>query len=627
MGTVMQRDVQGKNHLIFQPSGRRSNFPTGSTLHEAARALGVSLESICQGKGNCSKCKITVSRGSENLSPLTEAEMKIFSPKEIGDGFRLACQAKIVGPVEIALPAVSQRGEQVIRKSLSGREYGIDPALVRYWVRLQPPALGDQEADLSRILRGLEEQCRLPSLGISHRVLKTLPESLRNAGWQPEVTVWDAKEIVRIDPQGSRPGLYGLAVDVGTTTVAGYLVDLSNGHILGTHALMNPQVAFGEDVMTRITYGTTHLGGEEHLHALIIAAVDEIARGAASQAGISTSDLGEVVVVGNTCMHHLFLGLSPGNIGKSPFTPALKSHYNVKADELGFMAIPPEINVHTLPLVSGFVGADTIGVLLATEPWTRPENQLIMDIGTNGEIVLATNGRLLACSVATGPAFEGAHIRCGMRAASGAIDSVTLNAEYEIAWTTIGSEKPRGICGSGIISAVAHLFARGIIQRTGKMVSSFTPSRLREGFQGLEYVLVRAPETAIEEDIVITRKDIENIQMAKAALYAGSKILMIRAGVEKIDRILLAGAFGSFIDPWSAYRIGMLPECDLHSVSMVGNAAGDGAVAALVNRNARARAEALASEIEYVELTLDPLFEHEFAMALAFPHMRDTFSR
>lgn len=501
------------------------------------------------------------------------------------------------------------------------------PALTRHRISIPPPSLSDQKSDLSRLLQAIAEQHGLPSVSIGHNVLRTLPDALRKASWKPEVTIWHEREIIRVTSHESSEGLYGLAVDIGTTTVAGYLVDLAEGRIISTHALMNPQVAFGEDVMTRITYCNRTPGGENHLHELIIGALEEIIRETTSQRGIPPDDLGEVVIVGNTCMHHLLLGLIPCNLGKSPFAPAISSSYDIRAAELGLTAVHSAAKVYTLPLVSGFVGADTIGVLLSVEPWASTDNQLIMDIGTNGEIVLSANSRLLASSVATGPAFEGAHIQFGMRAASGAIDSISINSKLEVEYTTVGSEKPKGICGSGIISLAAELFARGIISRTGKMEASLITHRLRRGPRGLEFVIAWAAETAIGDDIVISQKDIENIQMAKAALYAGAKILMKRAGIERIDRVVLAGSFGSFIDPWAAYQIGMLPDCDVESISMVGNAAGDGAVVALLNKSARMRAEELVSEIEYVELTLDPLFEHEFALAMMFPHMKDTFLR
>jgi len=609
--------------VYFQPSERWGNFEPGCTIQQASHNLGVPLESICMGQGTCLKCKVIIHKGQKNLSLPTAEEIERFTSEELLAGFRLACQARIFGDVEVIVPSISSLSPQVIRKSLVRDRYTVRPALSWYSVDLPPPTLNDNKSDLSRLLEVLEERHGLHSLSVDYHVLKSLPDKLRKARWQVEVALWNSREIVRVAPRGCGHPC-GIAVDVGTTTVAGYLMDLMDGKILAVHSLMNPQIAYGEDVMSRIAYCNANPEGVETLKRLIIGALNEIVEESTVAAGLSVNDIFEMVIVGNTCMHHLLLGFNPCYIGQAPFTPVLRSSCDLKAKELG-LVLEPSANIHILPIIGGFVGADNIGVLLSTKPWLNKENQLIIDIGTNGEIILATQGRLLSCSVATGPAFEGAHIRFGMRAAPGAIESIHIESDLEVHWETIGQEKPKGICGSGIISSVAHLFAKGVIDRTGKFVSSLSTPRLRKGEEGKEFVIAWAKQTSIDHDIVITQKDIENVQIAKAALYAGAKVLMMKAKVETIDRVLLAGAFGNYIDPLAAYQIGMLPDCGPKSVFMVGNAAGEGAVIALLDTFERQIAEELVEEVEYVELTLEPAFEHEFAMAMIFPHMKDKF--
>jgi uncharacterized 2Fe-2S/4Fe-4S cluster protein (DUF4445 family) len=609
--------------VYFKPSERCGNFEPGFTIQEAARNLGVLLESICMGKGTCLKCKVIILQGQKNLSPPTQVEIERFNSEELLAGYRLACQARIFGDVDILVPSISSFNLQVIRKPLVRECYAVRPALSWYLVDLPIPILYNNKSDLSRLLEVLKERYGLHSLSVDYNVLKSLSDNLRKARWQVEIAIWNNREVVRIYPQGcSHP--CGIAMDVGTTTVAGYLVDLMSGKVLAAHSLSNPQIAYGEDVMSRIAYCNANPEGMGTLQRIIIGTLNEIIMESTKSAGVSINDIFEMVVVGNTCMHHLLLGFHPRYIGQAPFIPALQSSYNLKAKELG-LVLEPSTNIHILPIIGGFIGADTIGVLLATKPWLSKENQLIIDIGTNGEIILATQGHLLSCSVATGPVFEGAHVRFGMRAAPGAIERLHINSDLEVHWETISQEKPKGICGSGIISAIANLFAKGVIDRTGKFVSSLSNSRLRKGEKGKEFVIAWAKQTSIDHDIVITQEDIENVLMAKAAIYAGAKVLMRKAKVEMIDRVLLAGAFGNYIDPLAAYQIGMLPECDPKSIFTVGNAAGEGAVIALLDKFERKRAEELAKKVEYVELTLEPAFEHEFAMAMMFPHMKDKF--
>jgi uncharacterized 2Fe-2S/4Fe-4S cluster protein (DUF4445 family) len=416
--------------------------------------------------------------------------------------------------------------------------------------------------------------------------------------------------------------------------VAGYLCDLTSGEVLATAAMMNPQVAYGEDVMSRIGYASKEKGGLKKLNDAVIKGLNQIAVEVTQKVGIKTAEIIDMAVVGNTCIHHLFLKIPPKYLGKAPFTPAIHHSVDVKARDLG-LKVASGAYVHVLPNEAGFVGADNVGVLIAEEPYNQDEMLLIIDIGTNGELILGNRQRLLSSSCATGPAFEGAEIRHGMRAAAGAIERVKIDPETkEVQFKVIGNDKwntedknigARGICGSGIFDVAAQVFLAGIIDKGGRFNMKVTSPRLREDERGPEFVLAWAKETAIDHDIVICQKDIRAIQLAKGAMYSGAKIMMNRLGVEKIDRVILAGAFGSFIDKTSAAVIGLFPDCDPKHVYAVGNAAGDGARIALLNQAKRDEADYWARRVEYVELTLEPDFNRIFTRALAFPHAEDKF--
>lgn len=609
--------------VIFLPSGRRGEFEEGLTILKAAESLGVSLESLCGGEGWCGKCKVVVEEGYERLSPLTDEEKRLLTDKEISSKYRLACRARLKGDVVVSIPEVSL-AVQVVRKPLLELPVKLEPALKKYYVELPPPSLEDPTGDLERLLKTLKEAFGLEGLKVDFQVLNSLPKTLREGGWKVTVTVWKGSEIVKVEP-GRKENLYGVAIDIGTTTMVGYLLDLSTGKLLAYHSLMNPQVVFGEDVMSRITYVLSNKDGLERLHGKVLAGINSILENLARQAGISLNDIYEVVLVGNTCMHHLLLKLDPSYLGVSPFLPVLHQPVDVKARELG-VKILPSGNLHVLPIEAGFVGADNVGVLIATEPWKSKEVQLIVDVGTNGEIVLGNERKLYSASCATGPAFEGAHIKYGMRAAPGAIERVKINPEsFEVEYETIGGEKPRGICGSGIIQAAGEMVKAGILLRSGAFNRKLETRRLRKGEEGLEFVLAWKEETALDEDIVITQKDVRAIQLAKAAMYAGAKILMKHFGVSRVERVLLAGAFGAYIDREAALIIGMFPDCPLEKISSIGNAAGEGARLALLNLSKRREAEWIARKIHYVEIAVDPSFQDEFVAAMFFPHQRDRF--
>jgi len=623
--------------VIFQPSGRRGQIERGKNLLEVSRELGVDIESICGGKKTCGKCKVRVQEGFferhgiesryDHLTPLTEEEKKVLSPDEIAKGYRLACAAHIQGDLLIHVPEESRGGQQVVRKEVTLRKIALNPAVKTYHVRLEKPTLADPLSDYERLLKGLESQHRLHGLRAGRIFMARLPHVLREGNWEVTVAVWMGKELLGAVP-GSSMKCFGLAVDIGTTTVAGYLCDLSNGDVAAVHSLMNPQVAYGEDVMSRVTYIMTADGGLSELHREIIGSLNQIVGSVCTKASIQPDDILEMCIVGNTVMHHILLNISPVGVGVSPFAPAVQSAIDLKAAELQ-IGINGAANVHVLPVEAGFVGADNVGVLIAEAPYDKDEMQLIIDIGTNGEILVGNRHKILAASCATGPALEGAHIKHGMRAAPGAIERVRiapggLDVEYRVIAGDNG-EHARGICGSGIIDAIAEMFRAGIVEKSGRFNKSINSPRIVVDGKSREFVLVPKEKTSIGKNITITAGDVRAVQLAKGAIYAGSKILMKRLGIQSVDRVVLAGAFGSYIDRTCAMLMGMFPDCPIENVIAVGNAAGDGARMALLDIGKRKEAAEQACRVEYVELTLEKDFEREFVEAMHFPHMHDAF--
>jgi uncharacterized 2Fe-2S/4Fe-4S cluster protein (DUF4445 family) len=511
----------------------------------------------------------------------------------------------------------------------------IEPPINKYYVELEKATLEDSTADLERLLASLEKNHGLKELEIDFMALRTLPEVIRRGDWKLTATVWKEKEIIKVEP-GVNDRMVGLAIDIGTTTVVGYLTNLRNGEVLAAHSIMNPQVMYGEDVMARITYSMSHEDGLHKMNTAIIQGLNKIIKSSTKKAGLASEDVLELVLVGNTAMHHIFLGINPEAVGLSPFPPTVQRSIDVKARDLGLEACVGA-NVHVLPIEAGFVGADNMGVVLAVEPHKSDKILLIIDIGTNGEIVLGNKNRLLSTSCATGPAFEGAQIKYGMRAAPGAIERIKITpGTYEVSFKVIGKESwhteldgeigARGICGSGIIEAIAEMFKSGIIKKNGTFNSEIASPRLRKDEKGqYEFVVAWKKETSIGRDISVTLSDVRAMQLAKGALYTGCKTLMKKMGIDHVDRVILAGAFGSYIDREASMVIGMFPDCDLEKVVAIGNAAGDGARIALLNQRLREEANSVASKIKYVELTVEPDFQKEFMQAMYFPHMKDTF--
>ena len=653
-----------KHTVILQPSGRRGQVDEGTSIRAAARDLGVDIESICAENATCGKCMVLVEEGRfekynidsqrEHLSPVGVEERayllrrpKLLKDKgwEIGQ-VRLSCQCKVMGDVLINVPEESRGNKQIVRKSARERAIEIKPSIRKYYVSLTAPNLERPIADWERLAKGLETSIGLVRRGeenlprwfdltIDYQCLRTLSSTLREAKWNVTVSVWQDKEVIEVQP-GYVEDSYGAAVDIGSTTVALYLCNLRTGELLAAESEMNPQIVYGEDVMSRIQYAIEHTDGLAKLHKAVIATLNKLLKQAAKTAQIKTEEILEMVLVGNSTMHHLLLNLHPKDLGLAPFVPAIHSSMDVKARELG-LQINPSGNIHVLPTIASFVGADTSAMILAEEPHKQDENWLLIDVGTNAELILGNRKRLVCTSTPTGPALEGAHVEYGMRAAPGAIervhiDETTLEPKYRVigvdGWNTDHAEfkgQVKGICGSAIIDSVAELFRVGIVDSRGKFKKNLNSNRVREGEHGWEYVIAWAEETSIGRDIPMTQQDVRQIQLAKAALFTAARTLLKRSGLQSPDKIILAGGFGSYIDKEKAMLIGLIPDCELKNVYAVGNAAGDGARIALLNIEKRNEIDSVTRRVERFELPTDPEFQNQFMLATSFPHMSEPF--
>jgi uncharacterized 2Fe-2S/4Fe-4S cluster protein (DUF4445 family) len=631
--------------IALMPSGRKGQVAAGTDLLRAARELGVELESICGGRQTCGKCQVILEEGKfpkhgltsqkGNLSPPSDLEIEYDLDHPL-NGRRLACAAHVLGDILITVPEESQAHKQVIAKAATERIIDVSPAVRLLYVEIEPAELGDPRGDWDRLAQALQDQWELTGLEIDPKLLPTLQSIIREGDFAVTATIWQDKEVIRLQP-GYQEGIYGLAIDVGSTTVVAHLCDLRTGEVKSTKSAMNPQVRFGEDLMSRISYSNSEPQGLKRMNRSIIQTLNELAEKATAEVGLSPQEITDVVIVGNTVMHHILLGINPEQLGVAPFALATYSALDIKARDLN-LQLHPGCRVHTLPLIAGHVGADNVGVMLAESPTDYEGISLVVDVGTNAEIILGDRDQVLVASSPTGPAFEGAQVTHGQRAAPGAIDRVRIDPQsFEPMIKVIGSPEwltlspdesvppnvmPTGICGSGIIEAIAELYLAGIINTKGHFITSRADQSPRIVMKGrtAEYILVDQEFTATGSHIVITQNDVRAIQLAKAALYAGTKLLMDHRGVERVDRVILAGAFGNFISPFHAMVLGLIPDCDLDNVFAVGNAAGDGARLALVNRGLRLKAVQLARSANYVETPLESTFQDEFVAALNLPH-------
>jgi len=610
------------HHVVFEPDGRTLRVPEGQTLMEAARAAGIHVESPCGGNGTCGGCRVII---PERAPPPTEVCRRELTGEELARSVRLACQVRVVTDLRVIVPQETGLGDQKILTEGADLPVPLAPNVRKTAVHVPPPSVDDQRADAERLLDALADG-GLADLAIDVRVVRDLPDRLRSFDFHPSVVVI-GDQVVHLDRATAADACYGMAFDVGTTTLAGYLMDLVTGKVVAVASRANPQTAYGDDVIARIEYCGRVKAGPRTLQALVVGAMGEMVAEACRRASIKPSAVYEAAVVGNTTMNHLLLRLPVDQIARAPFVAASSSAHSVPASEVG-LKIHPQGRVYTAPLVAGFVGADTVGVILATGMHEGDRLRMAIDIGTNGEIVLGTRERLLACSTAAGPAFEGARIRYGMRAATGAIDRVDIQAG-RVVIHTIDDAPAVGLCGTGLIDAVAALLAAGVVGPTGIMKSGQELERAAphlarrvSGADGdIAFMLAGKDETGGGHPILLTQRDIREVQLAKGAMAAGVHTLLGEFGatVDDVAEILLAGAFGNFIRPDRALAIGLLPRAPLGKVRFVGNAAGGGARMLLVNRNLRRVADDVARGVEHVELSQRPDFQMRFAEAMLFP--------
>ncbi|MEX0753688.1 MAG: ASKHA domain-containing protein [Actinomycetota bacterium] len=630
--------------VVFTPSGKRGRFPAGTNLLDAARSLGVDLDSVCGGRGICGRCQITVSEGehakhqitsaADHLNAFTRTEETYAREQGLASGRRLGCACEVLGDVVVDVPADSQVHRQVVRKEADAHPIEIDPVVRLYYVEVREPDLGESSGDLRRLEEALETEWALTGLTADLQVLRDLQRTLREGKWAVTVAVHDGATITGIWP-GFHDRAVGVAFDVGSTTVAGHLCDLTTGEVLASAGSMNPQIRFGEDLMSRVSYVMMNPGSEADLTAVVRECLNQLLAELAATAEIDGTDILELTIVGNPIMHHLLLGLDPTELGGAPFALAVDEAVRLRAEELD-LAVHPGARVYVLPCIAGHVGADTAGMVLSEGPYLRAGVELLVDVGTNAEIVLGNRDRLLAASSPTGPAFEGAQISCGQRAAPGAVERVridpeTLEPRFRVIGRNAWSDEPgfkgasvTGVCGSGIIEVMAEMFLARILTADGTIDGALAgrSERIVPDGRTFSYVLHDG-----EPRLVITQNDVRAIQLAKAALEAGCRLLMDHLQIETVDRIRLAGAFGAHIDPVHALVLGMVPDCDPSGVTAAGNAAGTGARIALLNRSARTEIEDVVRRIEKIETAVEPRFQEHFVNAMGIPHATDPYAR
>ncbi len=638
-------EAQAEALVVFTPSGHRGRFAVGTPLLQAARSLGVDIDSVCGGRGLCGRCQILCMEGdfpkhgirssAASLSDFSGTEERFERVKKKSlDGRRLSCHTLLQADVVVDVPPESQVHRQVVRKDAEALDIELDANIRLHYVEVQEPDMHDPSGDLRRLKAALESEWQLQDLGCDFNLLPELQKTLRKGGWKVTVAVDNESQIIGLWP-GLKERIFGLAVDVGSTTIAAHLCDLASGEVLNAAGIMNPQIRFGEDLMSRVSYVMMHPGGDVEMTQVVREALNTLLADIAKKADIAVTDVLSFTFVANPVMHHLLLGIDPIELGGAPFALTIDEAVNCLARELDINA-HANARVYLLPCIAGHVGADTAGMMLAELPQRFAETTLLVDVGTNAEIVLGNDQRMLACSSPTGPAFEGAQISGGQRAAPGAIervriDATTLEPRFSIIgcehWSdqdefTAAAPNVTGICGSGIIEIVAEMYLSGVINQDGAIDPAMTAvnARVYEDGRTFSYLLYDG-----EVRIAITQNDVRQIQLAKAALYAGIKLLMEHMSIERVDRIRLAGAFGSHIDVKYAMVLGLIPDCVLDKVSSAGNAAGSGARIALLNKQSRQVIEDTVRAVEKIETALEPRFQELFVDAMAFPNKTDSF--
>ena len=626
--------------IIFTPTGLSADVAVGTTVLAAARQLGVDLDSVCGGRGICGRCQVTPSNGNfakwgiesspDSLSAFTETEANYKGRRVLNEGRRLGCAVEICGNTVVDVPSESQVHRQVVRKSVDLTDVVIDPIVTLSYIVVPAPVLGDEPSTGEAVLSALMQQHGRVATAIDMRVLPGLQRAFANDERAATIAVRDER-VVAIWP-GFIESIYGLAVDIGSTTIAGHLCDLATGEVVASAGRMNPQIRFGEDLMSRVSYVMMNPGGEVELTVAVRTALNEIVGELLEESGVGRNQVLDSVFVGNPIMHHLLLGIDPTPLGMAPFTLATADAVHCRATDLQLDL--PNAAVYVGPCIAGHVGADTAAAILAEGPHRSPHMQLLIDVGTNAEIVLGSIDQQFAASSPTGPAFEGAQISCGQRATAGAIervriDPLTLEPRVKIIGSDLWSDDPgfaedtkkltiSGICGSGIIEVMAEMFLAGIIATDGTIRGEMAERSPRVVGDGRTYSYI-----LFERDgppLMITQNDVRAIQLAKAALRAGIDLLLEHAGLREVGDIRLAGAFGSHIDPLYAMVLGLVPDCPLPGVRAVGNAAGAGAIRALLSQSLRAEVETAVRKVTKIETATEPRFQELFVQAMAFPH-------
>ena len=632
-------EIKNRSIIIdFEPISRRVYFSNDRSLYEILSDLDVQIRSICGGLGTCGKCKLLVQKGKEFLTAPTKTEKSFLTEVELRNGWRLACQTKLNKNNLNHLETLTQPQFRIFLPSdtlledfnilITGMSKGtkIQPTIQKVYTEVRNPSLEEPYADFERIEESIKS--KLPNLkrndiiNIDFNVLKNLPNILRENDHKITLVLWNNTNIITCEPGNTIKDNFGIAFDIGTTTIVGYLINLNNGKIHAVDSKLNSQTAYGEDLITRLTLIKENNENLRKLNSIIIKDLNEIISNTCSIAKIGSSQIYEATVVGNSVMHHIFLGLDPVNIGMSPFIPVIQKNLNVKAKKLN-LNISKNGNVYIAPIIAGFVGADTIGVILSSQIYNEKSLTLAIDIGTNGEIIIGNRNVLYVGSCAAGSALEGAHISNGMRAAAGAIDTIRIDSkDLEVSYTTIKNKKPLGICGSGLVDVIAEMLKSKIITRSGNFNREhINHERFIKNDKNIEFIVAKKEETSINKEITVNQNDIRQIQLAKAAFYSGTRIIMNHMkDNQMIKQIFLAGAFGNYINAQNAKFIGMIPDIPDNEIFQIGNAAGIGAQHCLLNRDLRNKAQELLKKIKYVEIAIEKNFQKEYAEAMYFPH-------
>ena len=648
--------MASKAKIVFTPSGKRGEFEVGTPVLQAARQLGVDIDSICGGNGMCGRCQVLVGEGefakhgitstAGNLDEPSRVEQRYTEKRGMSADRRLSCQAKIEGDLVIDVPADSQVHRQVVRKAVVERDIAIDPVIALYHVSVREPDMHEPSSDLRRLYEALEDAGAPANLQIAFHLLPSLQTTLRKGDGSDDASKWTVTAAVHRDGRilalwpAEKTGLFGMAVDVGSTTMSAQLCDLTSGDVVASAGIMNPQIRFGEDVMSRVSYSMMNPGGATEMTDSVREALNELAVAVCEDARITTNEIMDIVLVGNPIMHHLILGIDPVELGGAPFALTTDMGTNVPARDLGLF-LNDGAQAYILPCIAGHVGADTAGVALSESPEDDDGLTFIVDVGTNAEMLLGNKERILAASSPTGPAFEGAQISSGQRAAPGAIERVRINKDtleprFQVIGSDVWSDDPAfaeaikdtgvtGICGSGIIEALAEMFLSGVMLHNGTIDGSVAEKSSRIVSDGPTFKYLLHEGEGDQPTVYVTQNDVRAIQMAKAALYAGYQLLDDKLDNAAPTKVLLAGAFGSHIDVKYAMVLGMLPDCDLEHVKGVGNAAGTGARMALLNYGNRQKIEDLVRRIEKIETAVEPKFQDHFVDAMALPHAKAQF--